>query len=235
MRRPLSFALIGLLSYSACVLAAEPVAGPQISLSAQARQTVANDQALAVLYAEASSANPQRVVDELNRQGQRALDIAKGYKQVRIASGNRSTWPVYDPNDKEHRNQPTGWRGRAEWRLESLDSQALARLVAALQPGLRLASLGFQPSGPTRQKAENALIPAAMTAFEERARLSAQALGYSKGRIVEITLNGGGMPMPVQNLRFAQTASMADSMPIAEGESELSLQASGRIELLPSR
>ena len=30
-------ALIGLLSYSACVLAAEPVAGPQISLSAQAR------------------------------------------------------------------------------------------------------------------------------------------------------------------------------------------------------
>ena len=111
MRRPLSFALIGLLSYSACVLAAEPVAGPQISLSAQARQTVANDQALAVLYAEASSANPQQVVDELNRQGQRALAIAKGYRQVRIASGNRSTWPVYDPNDKEHRNQPTGWRG----------------------------------------------------------------------------------------------------------------------------
>lgn len=94
MRRPLSFALIGLLSYSACVLAAEPVAGPQISLSAQARQTVANDQALAVLYAEASSANPQQVVDELNRQGQRALAIAKGYRQVRIASGNRSTWPA---------------------------------------------------------------------------------------------------------------------------------------------
>ena len=107
--------------------------------------------------------------------------------------------------------------------------------MAALQPGLRLASLGFQPSGATRQKAENALIPAAMTAFEERARLSAQALGYSKWRIVEISLNGGGMPMPVQNLRFAQAASMADSMPIAEGESELSLQASGRIELLPSR
>ena len=90
MRRPLSFALIGLLSYSACVLAAEPVAGPQISLSAQARQTVANDQALAVLYAEASSANPQQVVDELNRQGQRALAIAKGYRQIRIASGNRN-------------------------------------------------------------------------------------------------------------------------------------------------
>ena len=93
------------------------------------------------------------------------------------------------------------------------DSEDLARLVAALQPGLRLASLGFQPSGATRQKAENALIPAAMTAFEERARLSAQALGYSKWRIVEISLNGGGMPMPVQNLRFAQAASMADSMP----------------------
>ena len=70
-----------------------------------------------------------------------------------------------------------------------------------------------------------------MTAFEERARLSAQALGYSKWRIVEISLNGGGVPMPVQNLRFAQAVEPHNPA-IAERLTNVTgLRAAGRISL----
>lgn len=220
-----------LSTFTVPALAAEPARGPLVSLTTSAQRLVANDVAQATLYVETSGSDAGKVAAHLDQVTDTALKTAKRHDKVKVESGNRNSWPLYDKNNKQ-----TGWRGRAELRLESRDVAALSKLISALSPELQFAGLSFSVSPQARDSAENALIPEALTAFKARAEIAARALGYRNYRVVEVSLNSGGGFRPVAYRAKAMSAAvMADAAgpEMASGESELTVSAQGQIELQP--
>jgi predicted secreted protein len=200
-----------------------------VELQAEANREISNDTLNATLYAEASDADAARVADALNRASNDALKAAAGFKAVRARSGGSNTYPVYDRNQRL-----TGWRGRAEIRLESRDFQAASALIAKLQEGMQLSSLSFKVSREFRTSTENELIAEAVKAFRGRADIARQALGGKSYRLRRIAINtSGSSPPPRPMLRMSAAAAPAEvAAPQLEGGlSTVTVSVSGTIEV----
>lgn len=207
--------------------AAEPY--NTVELQAEANREIPNDTLNASLYVEASDADAAKVADALNRAGNDALKLAAGFKAVRARSGGNNTYPVYDRNQRL-----TGWRGRAEIRLESRDFQAASALIAKLQAGMQLSSLSFSTSRELRIKTENELIDEAVKAFRARADIARQALGGKGYKLRRIAINtSGSAPPPRPMLRMSAAAASAEvTAPQLEGGlSTVTVIVSGTVEV----
>lgn len=199
-----------------------------VELQAEAQREVTNDLLNASMYVEASDANATQLANTLNRVSNEALKIAANFKSVRVRSGGNNTYPVYDRNQKL-----TGWRGRAEVRLESRDFQAAAGLIAKLQATMQLSSLSFSLSRETRVNLENDLIAEAISAFRARADITRQALAGKSYKIRRIAINtGGGMVQPRPMFRAAAATSAEVATPQLEGGlSTVTVSVSGAVEV----
>ena len=214
---------------SAAAVAADTPAPPTVELSAEAGGAAANDLAVAVLYAERSGASAAAVAHEVNRDIAAALELARTQGAVKVQSGNVSTWPVYG---KDGQGRIAAWRMRSELRLESTDTAAMSELVGKLQETLALAHLTMEPAPETRRKAVADVTVDALRAFEARAKLIADTLGR-RYRIAHLTVGDHGLqPPPMPRMRAAVMAAEAAPAPLEGGESRVSVQVSGRIELL---
>ena len=120
---------------------------------------------------------------------------------------------------------------RSELSLESGDTAAMSELLGKLQTSLGVSRLVVQPSPETRKKAENEAMLDALTAFKARAKVVADALGKSY-QLKHLSVNTGGRiaePM----FRMAAKSAMSDAapMPIEAGESQVTANVSGQVEL----
>jgi len=199
-----------------------------VELQAEAQREVTNDLLNASLYVEATDANAAQLANTLNRASNEALKIAANFKSVRARSGSNNTYPVYDRNQKL-----TGWRGRAEIRLDSRDFQAAAGLIAKLQASMQLSSLSFSLAKDTREKLENDLIAEAISAFRARADITRQALAGKSYRIRRVAINtGGGMMQPQPMFRAAAASAAEVATPQLEGGlSTVTVSVSGAVEV----
>lgn len=214
---------------SAPALAADTPAPPTVELAAEASGPAANDLAVAVMYAERSGASAAAVAREVNRDIAAALELARAQGAVKVQSGNVSTWPAYG---KDGQGRITAWRMRSELRLESTDTAAMSELVGKLQETLALAHLTMEPAPETRRKAVADVTVDALRAFEARAKLIADTLGR-RYRIAHLAVGDHGLqPPPMPRMRAAVMAAEAAPAPLEGGESRVSVQVSGRIELL---
>jgi predicted secreted protein len=211
----------------ACAQAAAPDAiFNLVTLSAQAEREVANDLFAATLAAETEGADPAPLQAEVNRRMQAALATAKGYGAVRVRSGSYQTFPVYDSNSRVSR-----WRVRQELRLESADFAAATELVGKLQAGLNVTGMSLSVSPEARKQAENALIPEALAAFEERARLVREAMKAKGHRLRNLQISGGGAAPPVPLPARAMAMSSAPAPAIEAGSTRMLITVSGTIQL----
>ena len=214
---------------SAAAVAADTPAPPTVELSAEAGGAAANDLAVAVLYAERSGTSAAAVAREVNRDIAAALELARTQGAVKVQSGNVSTGPVYG---KDGQGRIAAWRMRSELRLESTDTAAMSELVGKLQQSLALAHITMEPAPETRSKAVADVTVDALRAFEARAKLIADTLGR-RYRIAHLTVGDHGLqPPPMPRMRAAVMAAEAAPAPLEGGESRVSVQVSGRIELL---
>lgn len=199
-----------------------------IELQAEARREVTNDLLNASLYVEVTDANAAQLATTLNRASNEALKIAANFQSVRVRSGGNNTYPVYDRNQKL-----TGWRGRAEIRLDSRDFQAAAGLVARLQSTMQLSSLSFSLAQDTRENLENDLIAEAISAFRSRADIARQALTGKAYKIRRIAINtGGGLAQPRPMFRVAAASAADVTTPQLEGGlSTITVSVSGAVEV----
>jgi predicted secreted protein len=110
----------------------------QVDLQAEAAREVQNDTVHATLYAELTDASPAALAAQLNGVTADAMKTASEFNTVQARTGGNTTYPVYDRNQKF-----TGWRGRADIRLESRDFAAAAQLIGKLQSSLQLAQVAF--------------------------------------------------------------------------------------------
>ncbi len=100
-----------------------------------------------------------------------ALGQAREVKAVTLRQGSRNSYPIYDNKTQKI----TGWRERAELRLESADFPALSKLTGELLSTLKMDSMDFAIADSTRKASEDALLKDAVAAFKARAQLATDA------------------------------------------------------------
>ena len=202
----------------------------QISLRAEASQEVPRDLMIVTLYTEAQNTDAAKLAAEITTSMNKAIGQAKSVKEVTLRQGNRN--PIYDNKTQKI----TGWRERAELRLESTDFAALSKLTGDLMQTLKMGSMQFTVANATRKTSEDALLKDAVNAFKARAQLATDALGGKGYKIVNLNLNTNGYPQPYMRsaMMMKAGAPAMDSAPTPEveaGTSEVSMSADGVIEV----
>lgn len=229
--------LTAMLALASAVLvclpaSAEPVRYNQVALRAEASQRVAHDEMQVSLYSEAQDSDPARLASLISKNLNSAVEKSRAVKQVRVSLGSRNSYPLYD----DKRQKITGWRERADLRLESSDFAALAQLTAELLGSLQMGGMSFSVATATRQQAEDDLLKDAIKAFNARATLVSQAMGGSGFRLISLNLNSGGFrpPMPMRMEAMKGMAMMSDAaapQEIEAGSSDVTVSADGVIEV----
>ncbi len=211
-------------------MAADELHYNQISLRAEASQEVARDKMIVTLYTESQDADPAKLAAEITTTINKALGQAREVKAVTLRQGSRNSYPIYD-----NKNQKiTGWRERAELRLESSDFPALSKLTGELLNTLKMQNMDFAIADATRKASEDALLKDAVAAFKARAQLATDALGGKSYKIVNLNFNTNGYPPAYARGGMMMKASMMDSAPTPEveaGTSQVTMSADGVIEV----
>lgn len=209
---------------------AEPITPAQVTivaLVAEASRNAPNDLARASAYLEAQDASAGELARRVNRTIAAGLETAKAHPAVKARSGDTSTWPVYGKNDRTI----VGWRMRSELLLETRDMAALSELLGKLQNTLAIGEVTLLPAPETRKKAEDDATLDAIAAFQARARLIAKAINKSH-RIRQMSINTGDRPIyPMERGLAMAQAAKPQPLPVAAGESLVTVNISGQIEL----
>lgn len=202
-------------------------AGTIVDLAAEASRPAANDMVRANMFSESTGANPAELARRVNQEVAEALKVIKAKSVVTVKSGHQSTYPIYGKDQKIE-----NWRMRSELVLESKELATVSELIAQLQQmRLALGSVSQMPSPETRRLVEDETTRDAIRAFQRRAALIAGQLGKT-WKIKQLNIQqGGGAPMPM--LRMARNAMLAEAAPapFEAGESLLTTNISGQIEL----
>lgn len=214
--------------FAGALLVSTVHAAATVDLAAEASRPAVNDQVRAVVYSELQGNNPADLARRVNQEIAGGLQLIRGKAGVTVKSGNQSTYPVYGRDQKIE-----SWRMRSELVIESRDLGAVSELLGELQQRrLAVAQVSQMPSPETRRQVEDEATRDAIRAFQSRAEVIAGALGKKwKIKQLSVSQQGGAMPMPV--FRAAKVM-MAEAMPapLEAGESLLTTNVSGQIELL---
>jgi len=200
----------------------------QVTLRTDVSSEIAHDRMHVTLYSEAQHNEPAQLAAQTTRTLNQALQSARQNKDVIVSQGSRHSYPVYDDKGQ----QITGWRERAELRLESTDFASLSTLVAQLMQTLQMGGMHFSVSDPLRKQHEDALLEDAITAFAARAQLVTRSLGGAGYKLVSLNLHSGGHQLETRNA--AMKMDMMASAPIPEieaGSRQLTVTADGVIEV----
>ena len=213
-------------------MAADALNYNQISLRAEVSQEVARDLMIVTLYTEEQNTDPAKLAADISTTMNKSLAQAKQVKDITLRQGSRNSYPVYDTKGQKI----TGWRERAELRLESSDFAALSKLTGELLTDLKMAGMDFAIATPTRKASEDALLKDAVSAFKARAQLATDALGGKSYKIVNLNLNSNGYPQPYMRGPMMMKAASMDAAPVTPeveaGTSQVSMTADGSIEVL---
>ncbi|ATR81909.1 hypothetical protein CS390_04780 [Pseudomonas sp. HLS-6] len=230
-RRSAAMLLAAGLMASLPVLAEEPRYN-QVSLRAEVSKEVARDLMSVTLYSEAQNSDPGKLAAEITRTMNKALEQARSVKDIKISQGSRNSYPIYDTKGQ----RITGWRERAELRLESTDFPALSKLTGELLQDLKMAGMDFAIAPATRKASEDDLLKDAVNAFKSRAQLATEALGGKGYKVLNLNLNSSGYPQPyargpVMMMKASMDAEAAPSPQVEAGTSQVSMNADGTIEV----
>jgi predicted secreted protein len=201
-----------------------------INIQAEATRQVTNDEMKAVLYIEKSNKQPTELANQINQLMSQAVQTAKKYPSIKIETGSQSTYPIYD-NDNQKLKE---WRGRAEIRIESTDFKSASQLISELQQSFQTQSINFTVSDAQRKKVENELMVEASKNFQQRAQTLTQAWNKSAYTLVNLNLNTNSyssQPVPRMAMMKASAAPEIADQQMAGGESKVSVNASGTIQL----
>lgn len=208
---------------------AETTGYDQLTFQAEVKEEIQNDEVRASLYKKAQATDAKTLASTLNTTINNAMKIAKRYPSVTVSTGQQSTYPRYDKNDKI-----IGWTGQANIDLKSTDFAATSQLIADLQETLVMDNLTFGVSDTKKDALEQKLMTDASRAFQQQAKNLTRAWDARGYRVVNVNLNtGSNYPRPMYSA-MAMKAESADAVPsqnFESGNSTISVTANGTIEL----
>jgi predicted secreted protein len=212
-------------------LAAEPAArtaGTLIEFRVDLQKSVANDLGRASAFAETTGADPGEVARKIKAVIADGLATAKAQPGITVKSGATHTYPVYSKGGRTIES----WRMRSEIVLESREAAALSAAVGKLQGTLGISNINFAPAPETRRKAEDDATLEAIDAFRAKAERIAATM-KKPYKIRQMSVNGSGnFPQPLPVMRASAMAMDAAPMPVEAGESNVTVNVSGQIELI---
>ena len=202
-----------------------------INFSANASRKVNNDQINANLSKTVQNKTSSEVANQIATTLNQAVMIAKKYPQVQISTGNQSTYPQYDKNQKI-----IGWTGSASLNLKSTDTAATSRLIAELQNIMQLTNLDFSVSDALREQTEQALTVEASKNFQRQAQTLLPVWGAKDYQLVNIDFSQGGdyrAPRAYGGVMMleASSAKVADQN-FQAGDSTITVTANGTVQLI---
>ncbi|MEQ7920688.1 SIMPL domain-containing protein [Xanthomonas sp. WHRI 1810A] len=236
IRRPLAT----LVAVSTAMLASLPALADdavhynQVSVRAEVNQEVQRDLMMVTLYSESQNTDPAKLAAEITENLNKALGKVRQVKEITVRQGNRNSYPIYDDKGQKI----TGWRERAELRLESADFATLSKLTGELLgEDMKMGGMDFSISKPARKASEDTLLKDAVAAFKTRAQLVTEALGGSTYKLVNLNLNTSGYPQPyarapVMMMKAARSDAAAPTPDVEAGTAEVSVTADGVIEVV---
>lgn len=227
---------LALVSGSALLLSAlispahaEPTGYDQITFQTEVKEEIANDEVRASLYKKAQAGDAKSLATTLNTSINKALAIAKRYPTVTVSTGQQSTYPRYDKNDKI-----IGWTGQANIDIKSTDFTATSQLIADLQETLVMNNLTFGVSELKKDALERKLMTEASRAFQQQAKNLTRAWDARGYRVINVNLNTGNdnYPRPMySSMRATSADASVPSQNFESGNSTVSVTANGTIEL----
>jgi predicted secreted protein len=206
---------------------------PTLTLEAQAKSLVANDE-MQVIFAVERDGNDLSAMNQTVLQAlAAAISDAKKVEGVRARMGTVQTNPNWTAQGK-----PNGWRVRGEVSLSLQNSSqnfaSLGNLAGQLAQRLQLSGINFKLSDDARTAAEKQLIKNAAGAFRAKAQDAASALGYKSFDIKEVNLNNGNNVIirqaPMMKAMRSDSMSAAP-VPSEGGDSEVTVTFSGTVNL----
>ena len=232
LRSTATVVTLGAAALSSLSAFAEDVHYNQVSVRAEVNQQVQRDLMTVTLYTESQNNDPAKLAATVTDAANKALGEARKVKEVTIRQGSRNSYPIYDDKGQKI----TGWRERAELRLESADFAALSKLTGELLGGdMKMGGMDFSISDPARKTSEDTLLKDAVSAFKARAQLVTDALGGNGYKLVSLNLNTSGYPQPYMRAPvMMMKAAREDAAPtpdIEAGTSQVSVTADGVIEV----
>jgi predicted secreted protein len=209
--------------------AAEPAkpAGTLIDFRVDVQRPVVNDLGRASAYVELTGSDSAEVARKVKAVIADGLATAKAQPGITVKSGGTHTYPIYSKTGRVIEN----WRMRSELLLESRDAAALSTAVGKLQGGqLAIGGINFSPAPETRRKAEDDVTIEAIEAFNAKAARIAATL-KKPYKIRQLSVNAGGH-YPMARGAAMMASAEAAPMPVEAGESNVTVNISGQIELL---
>ncbi len=200
------------------------------SFQIEAVREIANDWTTARLSVVAEGKDPAVVANEVNSAMAKAMGKAKRTKGIEVRSGTYATHPIYDDG------RIVRWQARQELRLETGNTDRLAKLIGQLQSESTLLSgIDFSVRRETRKALEDELIKEALAAFRERAALIAKNMASKDWSLIDISI-GSTHAAPNRMLMNRRDSAMIFNSKAAPpafegGTSEIRVRLSGVIEL----
>lgn len=198
----------------------------QVRFQVQSQQSVVNDRMDVLLGVHDEDTDPAKLANRINQDMTWALEIAKKFPSLKVSTGNYRTQPLY------HKSEMRGWRADQDLKIRGKEFAAIGALVGKLQERLQVRSVDFSVTEDRRRGVEDQLTRQALDAFEAKARLVADQLGFKAWRIVDLGISSGGTIFRPQGQVFARAAAEAVASPGFEGgESDLVVSVSATVEL----
>lgn len=203
-----------------------------MSFTTSASRKVANDQinaSLAKTVQHKSSTDAQnQIATTLNQ----AMAIARNYPQVQVSSGNQTTYPQYDKNQKI-----IGWTGKATLNLKSTDIIATSKLIADLQALMTMENLDFSVSDAKRKEVEQALMIDVSRNFQQQAAALLPAWGAQSYQLVNVEFQQGNDYYPRSRAMPMMATVKLESNAVADqdfqaGETNITVNAHGTVQLI---
>lgn len=235
-RRFISYIIIVLLSvYSTSSSLAEEIKLNYgvVELSAQASQTVTRDEMVLVLKIHQQGADRQQISNKVTSQLNQILANAHRHADFNTTQLTRAVEPRFDyQKDKRIDN---GWQDSALIQIKSTNLAALNQFAATVQRLATIEAINYQVADTTLKNYETKLTRQAIARFQERATQITHELGGHGYKIVNINL---GNSQPTQNyvayaqpMMLSRTVGSAPVQDIAAGETRLTLNINGKIQI----
>ena len=211
---------------------AQPRDVPAVNVTASASTSIANVRVQAWLRSEAENVDAAAAASQVN------ATIAKGLARAKATSGVVVSTSGYSTQQISEKGRPTRWRVTQMLTVTGSDFAAIATLLTRLQEQdqLLLSGMSFSLSPNAREQAERTLIQQAVRAWQARAQIAANALGFENWRAGHVTVQTSepGRVFPAMR---AAAAMSADAAPVnvEAGVSEVTVTVTGDAVLESTR
>jgi len=215
------------ITISSIAFADEQVQFNIVNLRVEQSREVVNDVMVVIMQAAAQKNSSSEAAQSVNETMGWADTIISADQRVKHKTLNYQTRPIYQ------NKTVTGWTASQQLHLQSHDVEALTKMAGSLQRQLQIVSMRFQVSPKVRTEELETLIVEALEAFNAKAELVTQTMKAKDYRLVNVSIDENGGPMPYRGLVQAEAMSARAAAPSVEaGESKIQVSVSGSIQLV---